>query len=116
MPLNFTGRDLPAAEKVPPASRTAVVVLSCFGAAAVLAALVFATALRQHKPPPLLPPLVGTDRALAATPPKPVPAVAFETPEEGVAPGQACALYDRADPDRVLGGGFIASTTAAAWP
>ena len=44
------------------------------------------------------------------------PAVAFETPEEGVAPGQACALYDRADPDRVLGGGFIASTTAAAWP
>ena len=44
------------------------------------------------------------------------PAVAFETPEEGVAPGQACALYDQADPDRVLGGGFIASTTAAAWP
>jgi tRNA-specific 2-thiouridylase len=44
------------------------------------------------------------------------PAVAFDTPEEGVAPGQACALYDRADPDRVLGGGFIAATTAAAWP
>ncbi len=44
------------------------------------------------------------------------PHVAFEAPEEGVAPGQACALYDAADPDRVLGGGFIASTTAAQWP
>jgi tRNA-specific 2-thiouridylase len=40
--------------------------------------------------------------------------VAFETGEEGVAPGQACALYDPADPDRLLGGGFIAATTAAA--
>ncbi|MGZ3364675.1 MAG: tRNA 2-thiouridine(34) synthase MnmA [Caulobacteraceae bacterium] len=45
-----------------------------------------------------------------------VPSVAFAVPEEGVAPGQACVLYDPADPDRVLGGGFIASTTAAAWP
>jgi tRNA-specific 2-thiouridylase len=44
------------------------------------------------------------------------PAVAFDVAEEGVAPGQACVLYDPADPDRVLGGGFIASTTAAAWP
>jgi tRNA-specific 2-thiouridylase len=44
------------------------------------------------------------------------PAVAFEAPEEGVAPGQACVLYDAVDPDRVLGGGFIASTTAAACP
>ena len=43
------------------------------------------------------------------------PRVAFDAPEEGVAPGQACALYDAADPDRVLGGGFIASTTAADW-
>ena len=34
--------------------------------------------------------------------------------EEGVAPGQACVLYDAADPGRVLGGGFIASTRAAA--
>jgi tRNA-specific 2-thiouridylase len=42
------------------------------------------------------------------------PAVAFDAAEEGVAPGQACVLYDPADPDRVLGGGFIASTTAAA--
>src|SRR6185437_11940936 len=44
------------------------------------------------------------------------PAVAFEAAEEGVAPGQACVLYDAADADRVLGGGFIASTTAATWP
>jgi tRNA-specific 2-thiouridylase len=42
--------------------------------------------------------------------------VAFETPEEAVAPGQACVLYDAGDPERVLGGGFIAATvpTAAA--
>ena len=38
--------------------------------------------------------------------------VAFDTGEEGVAPGQACALYDPADPDRLLGGGFIQATTA----
>lgn len=38
--------------------------------------------------------------------------VVFDEGEEGVAPGQACALYDPADPDRVLGGGFIKSTTA----
>jgi tRNA-specific 2-thiouridylase len=38
--------------------------------------------------------------------------VAFDRAEEGVAPGQACALYDPADPGRVLGGGFIASATA----
>jgi tRNA-specific 2-thiouridylase len=43
------------------------------------------------------------------------PRVAFTAPEEGVAPGQACVFYDAADPDRVLGGGFIASTTAADW-
>ena len=41
------------------------------------------------------------------------PMVRFETPEEGVAPGQACVLYDPAQPSRVLGGGFIASTSAA---
>ena len=40
--------------------------------------------------------------------------VVFEQGEEGVAPGQACALYDPADPDRVLGGGFISGTTAVA--
>jgi tRNA-specific 2-thiouridylase len=35
-------------------------------------------------------------------------AVAFDEPEEAVSPGQACVLYGRADPSRVLGGGFIA--------
>jgi tRNA-specific 2-thiouridylase len=38
--------------------------------------------------------------------------VVFDQGEEGVAPGQACALYDPVDPDRLLGGGFIAATTA----
>ncbi|WP_415015445.1 tRNA 2-thiouridine(34) synthase MnmA [Brevundimonas sp.] len=41
-------------------------------------------------------------------------AVVFDEGEEGVAPGQACVLYDPADPDRLLGGGFIAGTTAVA--
>jgi tRNA-uridine 2-sulfurtransferase len=40
--------------------------------------------------------------------------LAFDDPEEGVSPGQACVLYDAVAPDRVLGGGFIATTTAAA--
>jgi len=39
-------------------------------------------------------------------------AIVFTTGEDGVAPGQACALYDPADPDRLLGGGFIRGTTA----
>jgi tRNA-specific 2-thiouridylase len=38
------------------------------------------------------------------------PVVRFEAGEEGVAPGQACVLYDDQDPGRVLGGGFIAAT------
>ena len=38
--------------------------------------------------------------------------VVFEQGEEGVAPGQACVLYDPADDERVLGGGFIQSTQA----
>ncbi len=38
--------------------------------------------------------------------------VRFDTGEEGVAPGQACALYDPTDPDRLLGGGFIRDTRA----
>ena len=42
-----------------------------------------------------------------------VPAVLFDQPEEGVAPGQACVLYDAREDSRVLGGGFIAGTTAA---
>ena len=36
--------------------------------------------------------------------------VVFDTPEEAVSPGQACVLYDAAEPSRVLGGGFIAGT------
>ncbi len=41
--------------------------------------------------------------------------VVFEEPEEGVSPGQACVLYDPATAgSRVLGGGFIAGTVAAA--
>jgi tRNA-specific 2-thiouridylase len=35
--------------------------------------------------------------------------VAFDAPEEGVAPGQACVLYDARESARVLGGGFIAA-------
>jgi tRNA-specific 2-thiouridylase len=42
------------------------------------------------------------------------PAVVFDQPEEGVSPGQACVLYDAERQTRVLGGGFIAGTTAAA--
>ncbi|SPU44987.1 tRNA 2-thiouridine(34) synthase MnmA [Brevundimonas diminuta] len=40
--------------------------------------------------------------------------VVFDQGEEGVAPGQACALYDPADDERVMGGGFIRSTEAVA--
>lgn len=38
------------------------------------------------------------------------PVVMFDEGEEGVAPGQACVLYDAETEDRVLGGGFIART------
>jgi tRNA-uridine 2-sulfurtransferase len=38
--------------------------------------------------------------------------VVFNKAEEGVAPGQACVLYDPIDTDRVLGGGFIQKTRA----
>src|SRR5690606_28638795 len=41
------------------------------------------------------------------------PGLVFDSPEEGVAPGQACVLYAPEQPDRVLGGGFIAGTRAA---
>lgn len=40
--------------------------------------------------------------------------VVFDQGEEGVAPGQACVLYDPADDERVMGGGFIHSTEAVA--
>ncbi|WP_140984003.1 tRNA 2-thiouridine(34) synthase MnmA [Asticcacaulis tiandongensis] len=36
--------------------------------------------------------------------------IVFADGEEGVAPGQACVLYDAEDEDRVLGGGFIERT------
>ena len=39
--------------------------------------------------------------------------VVFDAPEEGVAPGQACVLYDASAPSRLLGGGFIAKTEAS---
>jgi tRNA-specific 2-thiouridylase len=57
-------------------------------------------------------PMTAKVRSLA----KPVPArmegdrVVFETPEYGVAPGQAAVLYAG---DRVLGGGWIAETERA---
>jgi tRNA-specific 2-thiouridylase len=34
--------------------------------------------------------------------------VVFDAPEEAIAPGQACVFYEASDPDRLLGGGFIA--------
>jgi tRNA-specific 2-thiouridylase len=37
--------------------------------------------------------------------------VAFDRPERAVAPGQSAAFYSASDPDELLGGGFIASTT-----
>lgn len=41
------------------------------------------------------------------------PAVFFDDPEEGVAKGQACVLYDSSGGSRVLGGGFIQDTISA---
>ena len=61
---------------------------------------------------PLDAPLSAKVRSMA----KPVPArllgdrLVFDSPEYGVAPGQAAVLYDG---DRVLGGGWIAATEAA---
>ena len=58
-------------------------------------------------------PMTAKVRSLA----KPVPAslvgdrILFESPEYGVAPGQAAVLYAG---DRVLGGGWIEETQAAA--
>ncbi|ESQ84609.1 tRNA 2-thiouridine(34) synthase MnmA [Asticcacaulis benevestitus] len=69
-------------------------------------------AARAHKPvlarvrstrPPVLARLVVAEDRIE---------VEFDGAEEGVAPGQACVLYDVADDGRVLGGGFIASTRA----
>ena len=41
------------------------------------------------------------------------PAVFFTIPEEGVAKGQACVLYESSYETRVMGGGFISSTIPA---
>lgn len=41
------------------------------------------------------------------------PAVFFSVPEEGVARGQACVLYETSCETRVMGGGFISSTIPA---
>ena len=41
------------------------------------------------------------------------PFVTFDNPEEGVACGQACVLYDPVGETRVLGGGFICETRSA---
>ena len=35
--------------------------------------------------------------------------VIFDEPQRAVTPGQALVVYDSAEPDRVLGGGWIAS-------
>jgi tRNA-specific 2-thiouridylase len=43
-----------------------------------------------------------------------VVSVIFAEGEEGVAPGQACVFYSPDDESRVLGGGWIASTTSRA--
>ena len=42
-----------------------------------------------------------------------VATVELDTPEEGVAPGQACVLYAPEQPERVLGGGFMDKTERA---
>ncbi|MDZ4761102.1 MAG: tRNA 2-thiouridine(34) synthase MnmA [Alphaproteobacteria bacterium] len=42
-----------------------------------------------------------------------LPGFVFDTPEEGVARGQACVLYAAPDGRTVLGGGFIVSTVSA---
>ena len=84
MALNFTGRPPPPEEQVQGAGRAPVMVLACFGAAALLGALVFAVALRQHKlnAPPPLPALVGVE---AAAP------TAVQAPPKAVAPAPAPA-------------------------
>ena len=42
------------------------------------------------------------------------PGFVFDTPEEGVAPGQACVIYAAPSGMTVLGGGFIVATLSAA--
>lgn len=40
--------------------------------------------------------------------------VVFDAPVEAVAPGQSAALYSAAEPDKLIGGGIVASTVPAA--
>jgi tRNA-specific 2-thiouridylase len=70
-------------------------------AAAVAGKAVLAR-VRSTRPPAPARLRIGADGAVE---------VAFDSPEEAVSPGQACVLYDAVDPDRVLGGGFIARAT-----
>ncbi|HEY4029466.1 MAG TPA: hypothetical protein VGM25_03925 [Caulobacteraceae bacterium] len=93
MPLNFTGRAAPAADRPPAAGRTPGVMLACFAVAALLATLVVAVALRQQKVehPSLAPPLVGADRpqaliAAAKLPPAPAPAVVRQAAQPAPTP------------------------------
>jgi len=87
MALNFTGRAPPEAPARPP-GRAPTVMLSCLGAAAVLAALVIAAALRQHQPPNPAPPMTGKDRApVAAAAPSPAePGIVHEAAERVASP------------------------------
>jgi len=71
-----------------------------FARAALSAPRVLARVRSTREPVPAHLTIIGDD-----------PAVVFEIPEEGVAPGQACVLYDADEPSRVLGGGFIKLTT-----
>ncbi len=81
MSLNFTGRLPPPEDRPPVRNRTPVFILGCFGAAALLAGLVFAVALRQHgaettnPAPPLTGVAVATPQAQAApvAPSQPAP-------------------------------------------
>lgn len=99
MPLNFTGRAPPEPEEPSSApSRAPVVVLACFGVAAMLAGLVFVAALRQHKAdaPPPLPALVGGDAAAQTPPPQPAKPVA-----QPPAPAEPAWILHKAAPTPV---------------
>lgn len=65
-----------------------------------------AVLVRLRSSQPLRPAMVRRDRNAVV--------VHFDTPEFGVAPGQACVIYDGAAGERVLGGGTILSSTPVA--
>lgn len=64
---------------------------------------------------PLMVRVRSTSRPVAARfVPGPTPHVVFDEPEAGVSPGQACVFYSvGSESGRVLGGGWISSTTPA---